>query len=207
MEFTFIQLIGYAASLIIALSMTMNSIVKFRIINLFGAMTFSTYGFVVGAIPVGILNAFIFSVDVYYLYKIFSKKDVFEPLALRPENRYLIRFLEFHNKDIQKYFPGFSYKAEINTVSFFILRNTDVAGVFLAHREEGDVLRVGLDYVLPQYRDFKNGRYIYNRLKNLFINDGYKKVVATGSSKKYSLYLKKIGFIETSAGMFERNLT
>jgi len=206
MELTAVQIVGYSASLIIALSMTMNSIVKFRIINLFGALTFSIYGFIVGAIPVGILNAFIFSVDVYYLYKIFSKKDVFEPLELRPENRYLIRFLEFHNKDIQKHFPGFSYKPEMNTVSFFILRNAMVAGVFLAHREEGDVLKVGLDYVLPQYRDFKSGRYIYGRLKNLFINAGFKKVVAIGSSKKYSAYLKKLGFKETSEGLFEKTL-
>lgn len=206
MEFTPVQIIGYAASLIIALSMTMNSIVKFRVINLFGALTFSTYGFIVGAYPVGILNAFIFSVDVYYLYRIFSKKDVFEPLEIRPENRYLIRFLEFHDKDIQKHFPGFSYKPEMNTVSFFILRNTAVAGVFLAHRENDDILKVGLDYVVPQYRDFKNGRYIYGRLMNRFVGQGYKKVVADAKSKKYAGYLKRLDFTEVSEGTFEKKL-
>ena len=67
MELTAIQVVGYVASLIIAISMTMNSIVKFRWINLIGAITFSTYGFVLGAYPVGILNAFIVSVDLYWI--------------------------------------------------------------------------------------------------------------------------------------------
>ena len=70
MEINILQWIGYAASVIIALSMTMNSIVKFRWINLCGAITFSTYGFLIGALPVGFLNGFIVSVDIYYLFKI-----------------------------------------------------------------------------------------------------------------------------------------
>lgn len=206
MGLTTIQIIGYIASVIIALSMTMNSIVKFRWINLVGAATMSTYGFVFGAIPVGVLNAFIVSVDIYYLIKIYSKKESFEILEVRPENRYLIRFLEFHNTDIQNHFPGFSYQPELNTVSFFIMRDMLVAGVFLAHKEDDDTLRVGLDYVIPKYRDFKNGKYIYFRLKNRFTQLGIKKIVADGNSKTYSIYLRKQGFKETRDGFFEKEI-
>lgn len=206
MEITPLQTIGYIASVIIALSMTMNSIVKFRWINLFGAMTFSIYGFIIGALPVGFLNTFIVTVDIYYLFTIYSKKEIFETLEIRPENRYLIRFLEYHNSDIQKHFPGFSYKPEMNTVSFFILRNMSVAGIFLAHRENENILKVGLDYVIPEYRDFKNGKYIYLRLKKRFIESGFKKVIVTNSNKEYSKYLKKLGFIETRNGLFEKKL-
>lgn len=202
MELNILEWIGYAASVIIALSMTMNSIVKFRWINLVGATTFSIYGFLIGALPVGFLNGFIVSVDIYYLLKIYSKKETFEILEIRADNRYLLRFLEFHNKEIQKFFPGFSYQPEMNTISFFILRNMAVTGLFLAHREEGNVLRVGLDYVIPEYRDFKNGRYIYLRLRKKFIQDGFDIVKAFGNSKKYCKYLKKLGFTEDSEGMF-----
>lgn len=186
--------------------MTMSSIVKFRFINLIGATTFATYGFLIGAYPVGILNTFIISVDIYYLYGIFSKKEVFEILELRPENRYLIRFLKFHDKEIQKYFPGFSYVPEMNTVSFFILRNMAVAGVFLAHRQDNNVLKVGLDYVIPEYRDFKNGEFVYINLKDRFIENGFTKVVAGKSSKKHEKYLKKLGFVENSDGMLEKEM-
>jgi len=202
-----LQWIGYLASGIIALSMTMNSILKFRWINLAGALTFSTYGFLIGALPVGFLNAFIACVDIYYLYTIYSKKEVFEILEVRADNRYLLRFLKFHEKDIQKFFPGFIYKPEINTVSFFVLRDMAVAGVFLAHREKDHCLVVGLDYVLPEYRDFKNGKFIYFRLKDRFVVEGYKKVISEGKSEKYSAYLKKLGFTAGPEGLYEKSFT
>ena len=107
MEITPLQIIGYIASVIIALSMTMNSIVKFRWINLAGALTFSIYGFIIGALPVGILNGFIVLVDFYYLFIIYTKKEIFEILEVRAENRYLIRFLEYHNNEFKNIFPDF----------------------------------------------------------------------------------------------------
>jgi hypothetical protein len=206
MEISLLQWIGYLASIAIALSMTMNSILKFRWINLFGALTFSTYGFLIGAWPVGFLNAFIALVDIYYLNSIYSKKEVFEILEVRADNKYLIRFLQFHEDDIEKFFPGFAYRSEMNTVSFFVLRNMAVAGVFLAHQDKNNSLSVGLDFVLPEYRDFKNGKFIYLRLRDRFINEGYTKVVAEGRSEKYSKYLKKIGFERNSEGCFEKAL-
>ncbi|MBW6490492.1 MAG: hypothetical protein K0B15_04775 [Lentimicrobium sp.] len=206
MEINLLQWIGYLASVIIAASMTMNSILKFRWINLAGALTFSTYGFLIGALPVGFLNAFIALVDIYYLYTIYAKKEVFEILEVRAENRYLIRFLQFYDKDIQKFFPGFSYKPEMNTISFFVLRDMAVAGIFLAHRKDEHCLSVGLDYVLPEYRDFKNGKFIYLRLRDRFINEGFKKVITEGRSEKYSTYLKKFGFSINTDGLFEKTL-
>ncbi|HNW55063.1 MAG TPA: hypothetical protein PKN21_12380 [Bacteroidales bacterium] len=206
MEISLLQWIGYFASATIAISMMMSSILKFRWINLAGALTFSTYGFLIGALPVGFLNAFIALVDIYYLYTIYSKKEVFEILEVRADNRYLLRFLQFHEKDIQHFFPGFAYQPELNTVSFFVLRNMAVAGVFLAHRKENHCLSVGLDFVLPEYRDFKNGKYIYLRLRNRFINEGFTKVIAEGRSEKYSSYLSKLGFEKNSEGLFEKAL-
>ena len=206
MEIYILQWIGYIASAIIAVSLSMNSIVKFRWINLIGAMTFSTYGFLIGALPVGFLNGLITCIDIYYLIIIYNKKEIFETLEIRPDNKYLLRFLEFHNKEIQKFFPGFTYKPEMNTISFFILRNMAVTGLFLAHREDDNVLKVGLDYVIPEYRDFKNGRFIYLRLRKKFIDDGFTTVMASGNSDKYTKYLKKIGFTENNEGMFVKVL-
>jgi len=206
MEVTLLQWIGYLASFAIALSMTMSSILKFRWINLAGAITFSTYGFLIGAWPVGFLNAFIAIVDIYYLYSIYSKREVFEILEVRADNKYLIRFLQFHEDDIEIFFPGFAYRPEMNTISFFVLRNMAVAGVFLAHREQDHCLSVGLDFVLPEYRDFKNGKFIYLRLRDRFINEGFTKVIAEGRSEKYTKYLKKLGFEKSTEGRFEKVL-
>ena len=206
MEIDFLQWIGYSASVLIMLSMMMNSIIKFRCINLVGASLFCTYGFTIHAYPVGILNGIIVLVDIYYLIIIFSKKETFEILEINAESEYLKRFLSFHNDRIQKILPGFAYNPDMNTVSFFILRNMSVAGLFLAHRENETVLHVGLDYVLPEYKDFKNGKYVYYKLKNKFIDAGYTSVVAKGNNVNYFKYLKKLGFKEVSKGVFAKDL-
>ena len=206
MDAQILQLIGYVASGIIALSMTMNSIVKFRWINLAGASSFATYGFLIDAYPVMALNGFILTVDIYYLLKIYTKSHLFDTLEVRGDNKYLLKFLDFHKKEIQEFFPGFKYKPEMNTISFFVLRNMAVAGIFLAHRENDNVLKVGLDFVIPEYRDHKNGKYVYHHLKNKFKNDGFEKIITQGGTPKHFKYLKKLGFKKNNEGLFEKEL-
>lgn len=202
MQTDILSLFGYFASLVIAISMTLNSIMKFRWVNLVGALAFAVYGLLINAIPVTFLNGFIVAVDAYYLVKIYMKKEVFQILEVRNDNKYLREFIQFHDKEISKFFPAFHYKPEMNTISFFVLRNMNVAGVFLAHRQDKDVLYVGLDYVIPAYRDFKNGRYIYQHLRPWFISKGFKTAYAPASHKKYIRYLKKLGFKEDNKGNF-----
>ena len=206
MEVNFLQLIGYIASAIIAVSMMMNSIVKFRWINMVGASLFSIYGFVINAYPVGLLNGIILSVDIYYLIIIYTKKEIFEILEVNAESEYLKRFVQFHNERIQKICPGFSYNPDMNTVSFFVLRNMSVTGLYLAHREKENVLVVGLDYVIPEYKDFKNGKYVYFNLRKKFINDGYTKIIAEGNNMSYINYLKKFGFKKDENGLYTKDL-
>lgn len=206
MESNILLWLGYVASAVIALSMTMNSIVKFRWINLVGASAFATYGLLIGAFPVMVLNGFIVSVDIYYLLKIYTKSHLFDTLEIRGDNKYLLKFLTYHNDEIQKFFPGFVYKPEMNTVSFFVLRNMAVAGIFLAHRENDNVLKVGLDYVIPEYRDYKNGKYVYHHLKENFIKEGFKEVVSDGGTTKHIKYLIRFGFRENNEGLFVKQL-
>lgn len=180
----------------------MSSIVKFRWINLLGALSFSIYGFLIHAIPVCILNGMIVIIDIYYLINIYSKEEVFETLEIKAESEYLLRFIEFHNDEIQKICPGFSYNPDMNSVSFFILRNMSVAGLFLAHRDGDHILTVGLDYVIPEYRDFKNGRYVYYRLRQKFIDSGFTIIRSDGNNLRKDKYFKKLGFKKDENGLY-----
>lgn len=202
----FLEWIGYLASAVIVVSMMMSSIVKFRWINLVGALLFSVYGFLIAAIPVGVLNGIIVLVDAYYLYLIYSKKEVFEILEISAESKYLPRFLAFHDQKIQQICPGFSFQPNANTVSFFILRNLSIAGLFLAQRSDNSVLNVELDFVLPEYKDFKNGKYVYFNLRKKFIDAGFKSVIAEGNNQKYFRYLRKLGFDEMKPGVYRMEL-
>ncbi|MDY0252964.1 MAG: hypothetical protein RBR30_00995 [Tenuifilaceae bacterium] len=207
MEISILEWLGYLASILIALSMAMSSLVKFRVINLIGAGLFSAYGFLIGSIPVGVMNGFIVLVDVYYLYLFYSKKEVFEVIEAKPDSNYLVRFISFHKQDIKKYFPEFEYCPDDSDVNFFVLRNMTIAGLFLAKRLDNGVLKVDLDYAIPELRDFKSGKFVYNNLKARFLEMGFRKLVANKSSKKHNQYLTKLGFTENSEGMLEKSLS
>lgn len=207
MSLDFLTILGYVASIIVAVSLMMSSIIKLRIINLIGAASFSLYGFLIEAYPVGFLNGFIALVDLYYIILFFNKKDYFELLQIQKNDPYLTRFLEYYHQDIQKFFPNFSYNADLVDHCFLILRNMSVAGIFMAQKKENHTLYVALDYVTPAYRDFKNGDYIYNKLVDSFKNMGYQKIISLPWSKSHEKYLRKLGFQKSNDIFLEKNIS
>lgn len=150
---------------------------------------FTVYGFSIGAYPVGALNGFIAITNIYYLIKMYSTKEYFRTLEIKATNYYLKEFLDFNLSDIQKFFPDFEIKN--HDISLLVLRNMQVAGVFLADKQN-DEIHIKLDYVTPSYRDFKLANYFYHQEQ--FKNDGFKTFVIGSNSKKHDQYLKKLGF-------------
>lgn len=69
-----IELVGYSASLFIAISLMMTDIVKLRIINSIGCILFIIYGLNVGAYPVALANTIIIIINFYNLYKLKGMK-------------------------------------------------------------------------------------------------------------------------------------
>ncbi len=72
-QINWIEVLGYTASVFIAISIMMNSIIKLRIVNLFGAFLLGTYGLFINSIPVVLLNYFIVLTNIYFIYKILHK--------------------------------------------------------------------------------------------------------------------------------------
>jgi D-lyxose ketol-isomerase len=184
----------------------MNSIVKFRWINLLGAVSFSIYGLLIGALPVFILNGFIVLVDLFYLRRIYFKEELFDVVEVTADSEYLEKFLSFHKKQILEYFPKFNFELPEKGLVFFVLRNTAVAGIFIGRKSDKE-LEVKLDYVLPEYRDYKNGKYIYHRLKQRFVNAGFDRITAQSGTKKHEKYLLKMGFENLHESGFEKKMT
>ncbi|MBW6478233.1 MAG: YgjV family protein [Bacteroidales bacterium] len=197
-----IEWIGYVGSVIIAISLTMSSIIRLRWLNLMGASIFSTYGFIIGSMPVAFLNLFITLINIFYLTRIYSAKDYFKILHIRKENRYLQYFLDFYSKDINKFFPGFcnNFKNHLyeneNLLCILIIRNANVAGLFIGRKVNDDEMFIEIDFAIPEYRDFKTGDYVYRQNLEHFLEMGIKKLITEGKNKKHHHYLKKMGFTE-----------
>ncbi|MFN2395952.1 MAG: hypothetical protein ABR597_09725 [Bacteroidales bacterium] len=197
-----IEWVGYVGSAIIAISLTMSSIIRLRWFNLLGASIFSTYGFIIGSMPVAFLNLFITLINIFYLTKIYSTSDYFKILHIRKENRYLEYFLDFFAKDINKFFPEFcdKFKNHLydneNLLCILVIRNANVAGLFIGRKISDDEIFIEIDFAVPEYRDFKTGNYVYRQNQNHFKELGIKKLISRSSNKKHQHYLSKMGFIE-----------
>ncbi len=189
-----VEIIGYLASILVAVSLMMSSIVRLRIINLAGSLIFTIYGIIISAYPVALVNGFIAIVNIYYLIEILSAKEYFDVLEVEPNSEYLKYFLSFHQKEIKKYVPNFTFHENENTRVIFVLRNSVPAGLVCAKNIDGDTVFVNLDYVIPGYRDFKIGRYVYQKF---FKENNIRKIFTYPGNNTHNKYLKKMGFVKT----------
>jgi hypothetical protein len=186
------EIIGYVASALVAISLTMKSIRRLRIYNLVGALAFTAYGLLIGAYPVAAVNLFIVFINLYYLRQMSSTKEYFDLLRIRPDSEYLRSFLDFHREDMQQFAPGFSYDPADSPVQFFVLRDMVPAGLFLGQVSDG-CLRVKLDYVIPQYRDLQTGRYVFGQ-SDFFRGLGIREIVSEPGNPVHTAYLRRMGF-------------
>lgn len=187
------ELVGYAASIMVAISLTMSSILRLRILNLVGASLFAVYGIAIGSAPVAVVNIFIVGVNIFYLVRLFGAKEAFRLLEVRPDSEYLDYFLELSRDDIRRYMPEFSEPPD-NALSLFVLRDVVPAGLFIGEKRGDGSLLVHLDYVLPNYRDFKVGRFLFDGQSRFFQERGISRLVARASTQRHADYLERLGF-------------
>lgn len=195
-----VEILGYAASILVAISLTMKSLARLRALNLMGAVLFVAYGAWVQAYPVLVVNAFIVVVNVVYLLKMQpGRSEAFELMAIRrADNSYLQRFLEFHRPDIDRFFPDFDLDALAAPQITFILRDVSPVGVVICDRE-GDALRVRLDYVIPSHRDFRCAQYFYRAWSEVMDPAGVQRFSAHTEVAPHRKYLERLGFAPDSA--------
>jgi hypothetical protein len=199
MYVTILEWVGYSASLLVLISLLMSSIIKLRWFNLIGSGIFCAYGFLIGSIPVGIMNAGIIIINIYYLTKIYGSKESFELISLDPKTEYFSHFMKFYEKDMLKYFSKESLKIEEDIIGFYILRNVVPAGVFIAKELDKHTLDIKFDYAIVAYRDFKMGNFIFEDQKKFFVDKGYTKLTCHSKNKDHDNYLEKMGFIRSTA--------
>jgi hypothetical protein len=195
-EISWLEWIGYLASVIIMASMLMSSILRLRWINMTGAAIFCFYGFMISAHPVGLLNGFIVLINAYHLLRIYQRKEYFTMLEITTNDRFFLNFLNYYDREIKRLFPSFQLDEKASIVNLFILRNMSLAGVFLAREISKDTLQVDLDFVIPEYRDFKLGHFILNDNRDFFLQKGYRRLITTSESNEHTRYLKKMKFKE-----------
>lgn len=188
------EVLGYVASVLVAVSLTMRSVLRLRLVNLAGALCFTVYGLAIRAYPVAAVNGVIVLINLWHLWEMLAAKEYFRVLEVRPDSEYLAAFLHFHEEDIARFLPGFDARPAAGRLVFFVLRDLVPAGLFIAEPKGDGSARVVLDYVIPGYRDFKVGPFVFSDNASLFEARGVRRLLSAPGNEDHRRYLERMGF-------------
>ena len=189
-----LELIGYFGTMVIAASLLSSSILRLRSLGLAGSIIFIVYGILIKAYPVALVNLLIAGTQLFYMQKFINKKELLKVLNIRPTNLYLKEFIDFYKKDLFHYFPNFRFAPEKYNECAFILRDMHVAGLFIASKFDDESLLIEMDFVIPEYRDFRLGKFLYVQHLHYFRENNYTRIISHCYNRNHENYLIRMGF-------------
>ncbi|HEY8690235.1 MAG TPA: hypothetical protein VIM07_13450 [Chitinophagaceae bacterium] len=194
-----VPVIGYAASILLAISLLVTNDLKFRWLNTWGCISFIVYGIFIHALPIILTNSILFLINLFYLIKIYNAKEDFELIEFKGGEKLTYKFLSFYKEDIAKYFPDYVHDENENKLKFVVLRDLVIANIFIAALDNNGNAFVELNYTVPKYRDYKVGEFIFNSEQKFLISKGVRSLVyKVVSNKNHERFIKVMGFKKTS---------
>ncbi|MFP4300625.1 MAG: hypothetical protein ACLFPW_12370 [Spirochaetaceae bacterium] len=218
-----VELIGYFASAMVAISLLMVSFVKLRVLNLLGAVSFVTYGALIDSAPILAANFFIAMVNIYHLVRIF-RSDVsgfdYVPVDERKRGQ-LEDFVQRYLEDIVKHYPDFSVQQlddafekggvylavkdlRVQGFAFWLpipdtaeVSNRELTSIFdYVHKElyPDRTVWVPVDYVTRKYRDLGLHKRLHDRLtKELDMGVQFVLAINHKGDRRHDTFLKHSG--------------
>ena len=156
------------------------------------------HSLLIEAYPIDVVNVMAAGIHAYYLRKLIRRKhEVFDVLHVHPDSRYLAYFLDYYRDEITARFqPDFVYEEADNQFAAFILRDVVPAGLFIGRVHPDESIEAVLDFVIPQYRDFKIAPYLYSERSGLLTGTNCRRVWSVPGADAHAAYLRRVGFRE-----------
>lgn len=196
-----IQILGYAASLIVFISLMMKSLAKLRVLNAAGSLLFVVFALATDSLPTAFLNLGIVVIDVFYFIRMTRVKDNFEIMTVQKDNEIVRRFYRTNKKELDALFGEASFVKSEKIALFF--RNDDIAGllayssVVLPQSDSSvpeSAAEILIDFVVPKYRDFAVGRHFFVKDISFWKEQGYTCLLSSVPDKRHIPYLERLGF-------------
>ena len=205
MSFEWQELVGYLASALVVTSLAMTSVVRLRLISLAGSVTFTTYGFLIGSVPIIITNASIACLNIWFLSRELGGRRDLGAVVVPADSPFLADFLANHARDIRVFQPEYD-PSHVPDVAIVLTRDGLPAGVVLGDRH-GECLDITLDYVLRAYRDSRLGHWLFGAGAGVLRDAGFETVTTPGGNETHRHYLARVGFDRDPAtGRFTRRI-
>jgi len=205
MNFSSTELVGYAASVLVVMSLAMTSVVRLRAISLLGSIAFVVYGVLIESVPIVTTNTAVAALNVWFLRAELGGKRHLGATVVPADDPFLVDFLSYHLPDIHRFQPSFELPAaEPALLALLLMRDGLPAGALIGTLAGGE-LNVRLDYVTKPYRDSQLSQWLYGRGSGVLRKLGVEQVVSEPGNEAHSSYLARNGFTKVN-GRYGRAL-
>ena len=217
-----IQVIGWAGSVLLVVSLLQTRVLRLRALNLVAAVVLVGFNASIAVWPMTAVNVAIAAINTWHVVRLLrTRHDArhYAVLPVGPDEPYLRHLLHLHRHDIERYNPGVlvaappaglegapddtapqplgaaavEAAAPADRLAFLVQTGGETVGLVLAHRTSPGTAQVDLDYVLPRFRDFTPGEFVF-RPDGPFAAAGVGTVVASRGMQASERYLAAVGF-------------
>lgn len=194
-----LEALGWAGSVVLVVSLLQARVVRLRQLNLVASVVLVAYNWLVGVWPMVAMNVAIAVINVVHLTRLVRTRhdpDTYAAVEVAADGELVAHMLERHHDDIVSFNPGFSWDgASSDALAFVVLRADEAIGLVLVTDGGDGTAEVALDYVVPRFRDFTPGEFVYRR-SGLFADRGFRTVVAPRAMRDLDGYLARVGFVD-----------
>jgi hypothetical protein len=193
-----LEVIGWASSVLVVVSLTQARVLRFRWLNLVGSALAVVYNTALAIWPFAAMNLVIAVINVYWLRRLVRERHdpaAYSVIEVSPTDGYLRHVLGIHLDDIRAFQPSYAVPTEDggSRFAFLVQREAETVGAVVV-RDQGDGEGlVELDYVTERFRDCSPGGFVYGQ-SGVFDAHGLRRLVAAPELARWSDYLTRVGF-------------
>ena len=195
-----LELVGWVGSAVLVISLLQTRVMRFRVLNTISCVVLIGYNALVGVWPMAAMNVVLVGINLWVIFGLLRHRHdarAYDAVPISVDEPFLRQLLDRHAADIAAFNPDLPVDVPAAAEHAFLVSSGDqVVGVVLsrAGREAGEQ-QVVLDYVLPAYRDFTPGEFVF-RSGGPFAALGAARVVASPGMAASEKYLRTVGFVQ-----------
>ncbi len=197
---TWVDALGWISSLLLVISLMQGGMWRFRVLNFVASVGLVAFNSLLEVWPNVALNLAGAAINAYHLVRLTRARhddSAFDIVEVGADDAYLHHLLRHHERDIQRLNPGFRWPPSLSRGgsgwAYLVVRDADTAAVVLLRGLADGAARVELDYVLPRFRDFTPGEFVYGRSGPLAAR-GVTRIVADDRRVDGTAYFRRLGF-------------
>ena len=192
-----LEIIGWFGSALLVVSLLQTRVMRLRVLNSAASAVLVGYNAALEVWPMVAMNVVLVAINLTVIWRMVRQRHdarAYDVVRVGVDEPFLARLLRRHAKDIAAFNPAAEALAAQAEHAFLVTSGDEVVGVVLSRAGGApDEQQVVLDYVLPPYRDFTPGEFVF-RADGPFAQMGARRVVASQAMTASAAYLAAVGF-------------